>query len=76
MGIHEYGYYYTRTPLLTCGYKKYTYPLLASIHLQYSFSIHCGFYLRIPMGTNFFDIPRVEGLTTQDSMEALSRRIT
>jgi len=42
---------------LTCGYKKYLYLLPASIHLQYIFPTHCGFYLRIPAGTDFFDIP-------------------
>jgi len=29
MGINKYTYYDTRTLTLTCGYKKYLYPLLA-----------------------------------------------
>jgi len=31
--------------------------LSVGIHFQYSFSIRCEFYTRIPMSTNFFDIP-------------------
>jgi len=44
---------------LTCGYKKYLYPLFADIHLQYPFPTRCEFYLRIPAGTNFLAIPSV-----------------
>jgi len=44
------------TPL-TCGHKKYSYPLpKVSIYNIY-FLPCCGFYLRISVDTNFFDIP-------------------
>jgi len=38
-------------------YKKYLYLLSASIRLQYSFFIRCGFYLWISASMNFFYIP-------------------
>jgi len=45
------------TASLTCRYKKYLNLLPVSIHFQFLFPTRCGFYLRIPTNTNYFDIP-------------------
>jgi len=53
---------------LTYMYKKYPYPLPAGIHFQYLFSTRCGFYPRIPMGTDFFNIP-TQYITTVTNLD-------
>jgi len=52
---------------LTCRYKKYLYELPVGIHFQYPSPTRCGFYPRIPVNTNFFDIPTCDDDFTADN---------
>jgi len=62
--------------LLICGYKKYSYLLSMSIHLQYAFSIRCRFYSQIPASTNFFKISSVHRIFSANTETKMCENIS